>query len=61
MPHLVVVAGESGLELRHSGHTDHGVLYVVCLEEGLEDLAGTQGVHIRVGQHQHVLTGTEEH
>ena len=53
--YLVVVGGEGRLQLRNSRHTHNGVLDVVCLEQSLQDLAGTQRVHIWVGQHQHML------
>ena len=50
-----MVGSEGSLQLRDPRHTYHSVLCVVCLEESLQDLAGTQGVHVRVHQHQHVL------
>lgn len=53
--YLVCVAGECSLEVCLPRHRDHGVLDIICLEQRLQDLAGTQRIYIWVGQQQHVL------
>ena len=49
--YLVSVAGEGLSKLSSSGHSYHCVLHVVRLEQRLQNLAGAQRVHVRVGQH----------
>ena len=55
--HLLCVAGEGCLQLGSPGHCYYSVLHIVSLEQSLQNLAGTQRIHVRVGQEQHVLRG----
>lgn len=43
------------LEVCLACHWDGGVWDVVCLQHGLQDLAGTQRVHVEGTQQQHML------
>jgi len=43
------------MEVSLAGHRNQSMLHIICLEQGLEDLACTQSIHIKGGEHQNVL------
>ena len=57
-PYLVSMVRKRGLQVTLPRHRHQGVLHVVGLKEALQDLAGTQCVHVQGGQHQDVLQGS---
>ena len=55
MSYLVSMVIVRSLHVRLASHRYDCVHHMVCLEEGLKDFAGTEGVHIHGTQQQDML------
>ena len=57
--HLVCMVRKSRLKVGLAGHRNQCMLDIISFEQGLQDLARTDSIHIKGGQQQYMLVSNE--